>query len=98
MQYTYITMCHDVAPDGTELAPPYADDGSLTLFDTFEEAYDAAKQASQEELNDLNEDADNGIKFIGIGEKDLITVRRQDTNGKTEWITKRRIYPVEDNK
>lgn len=92
MKFTYITLARDYGE------PFYVTDDDLTIFETKQEAFDAAEKEAADEANFLGEDCDEGISF-GIPEDELYSSGEEVkvccySDDDTEIVTRRIIRRI----
>ena len=104
--FTIITLCRDVYMDdygNDAISLPYLSDDQLHLFNTKEEAYEAAKQSAEEELESLicdDDDEEKGNLSFNIPEdseyesKDCVKIYGYDEDDNTYTVTVRHIREV----
>ena len=95
-KYTYLVMCRDYL-DG-KITPPYVRYEDLKVFDTKKEAWDAAYFEAEQEVEDLNDGADEGISFGIVDDEnnteEIIVDWVSEEENDNEWVTKRIIKRI----
>ena len=94
MKFTYITLARDCGK-----IPFYVTDDDLVIFETKQEAFDAALKEATDEADLLGEGCDEGISF-GIPEDELYSSNEEvqvccySDDDDTEIVTRRIIRRI----